>query len=61
MTNSTVLAKMKNESALLDIRVLLFDVGGVLVQLSGVETMLEWLGKTVTAESSGVGGYNRCQ
>jgi len=41
---------MKNESAMVDIRVLLFDVGGVLVQLSGVETMLEWLGKTVTAD-----------
>jgi glucose-1-phosphatase len=32
------------------IRVLLFDVGGVLVQLSGVEAMLAWLGKRVTAE-----------
>jgi HAD superfamily hydrolase (TIGR01509 family) len=34
----------------MDIRVLLFDVGGVLVQLNGVEVMLEWLGKTVTEE-----------
>jgi HAD superfamily hydrolase (TIGR01509 family) len=33
-----------------DIRVLLFDVGGVLVQLSGVEVMLEWLGETITAD-----------
>ena len=42
--------KMKIESAPTDIRVLLFDVGGVLVQLSGVETMLEWLGRRVTAD-----------
>jgi HAD superfamily hydrolase (TIGR01509 family) len=41
---------MKTESAPKDIRVLLFDVGGVLVQLSGVEVMLEWLGGAVTAE-----------
>jgi putative hydrolase of the HAD superfamily len=33
-----------------DIQVLLFDVGGVLVELSGVETMLEWLGRRVTAD-----------
>jgi len=33
-----------------DIRVLLFDVGGVLVQLSGVDTMLEWLGNAVTTD-----------
>ena len=33
-----------------DIRVLLFDVGGVLVQLGGVETMLEWLGRQVTTD-----------
>jgi HAD superfamily hydrolase (TIGR01509 family) len=33
-----------------EIRVLLFDVGGVLVQLGGVETMLEWLGNRVTAD-----------
>ncbi len=32
------------------IRVLLFDVGGVLVQLSGVEVMLGWLGQTLTVE-----------
>ncbi|HEX9405617.1 MAG TPA: HAD family phosphatase [Steroidobacteraceae bacterium] len=32
------------------IRVLLFDVGGVLVQLSGVDTMLEWLGNAVTTD-----------
>jgi HAD superfamily hydrolase (TIGR01509 family) len=34
----------------MDIRVLLFDVGGVLVQLSGVEAMLEWLGNRITAD-----------
>jgi len=33
-----------------DIRVLLFDVGGVLVQLSGVEVMLAWMGPTLTLE-----------
>ena len=33
-----------------DIRVLLFDVGGVLVQLSGIEIMLEWLGNAMTAD-----------
>jgi putative hydrolase of the HAD superfamily len=33
-----------------EIRVLLFDVGGVLVQLGGVETMLEWLGNRVTSD-----------
>jgi HAD superfamily hydrolase (TIGR01509 family) len=42
--------KMKIESAPTDIQVLLFDVGGVLVELSGVETMLEWLGRRVTAD-----------
>jgi glucose-1-phosphatase len=40
----------KSRSAPGHIRVLLFDVGGVLVQLGGVEAMLEWLGKTVTAD-----------
>jgi putative hydrolase of the HAD superfamily len=33
-----------------DIRVVLFDVGGVLVELSGVEVMLDWLGQTMTTE-----------
>jgi glucose-1-phosphatase len=33
-----------------DIRVLLFDVGGVLVELSGIEIMRGWLGKTITEE-----------
>src|ERR1700722_2974295 len=41
---------MTIESAPTDIQVLLFDVGGVLVELSGVETMLEWLGRRVTAD-----------
>jgi putative hydrolase of the HAD superfamily len=31
-------------------RVLLFDVGGVLVQLSGVETMLSWMGEDATSD-----------
>ena len=30
--------------------VLLFDVGGVLVQLSGVETMLRWMGENATSD-----------
>jgi glucose-1-phosphatase len=33
-----------------DTRVLLFDVGGVLVQLSGVETMLGWMGESATSD-----------
>jgi HAD superfamily hydrolase (TIGR01509 family) len=33
-----------------DIRVVLFDVGGVLVELGGVETMLGWLGPAVSAD-----------
>ena len=41
---------MKTTTAPNDIRVLLFDVGGVLVQLRGVEVMLEWLGQTVTTD-----------
>jgi HAD superfamily hydrolase (TIGR01509 family) len=35
---------------MLDIRVLLFDMGGVLVELHGVEVMLEWLDNTLTAD-----------
>jgi glucose-1-phosphatase len=41
---------MQLESAPPDIRVVLFDVGGVLVQLSGIEIMLDWLGNTMTAD-----------
>jgi putative hydrolase of the HAD superfamily len=33
-----------------DIHVVLFDVGGVLVELSGVEVMLGWLGQSMTTE-----------
>jgi HAD superfamily hydrolase (TIGR01509 family) len=33
-----------------DIRVLLFDVGGVLVELGGVEVILAWLGNRMSAE-----------
>jgi putative hydrolase of the HAD superfamily len=33
-----------------DIRVILFDVGGVLVKLSGIDMMLDWLGRTMTPE-----------
>jgi putative hydrolase of the HAD superfamily len=32
------------------IEVVLFDVGGVLVELSGMETLLGWLGPTVTVD-----------
>jgi glucose-1-phosphatase len=35
-------------SAKADIRVLLFDVGGVLVQLTGTQVILEWLGNRMT-------------
>jgi HAD superfamily hydrolase (TIGR01509 family) len=37
-------------SAPSNIRVLLFDVGGVLVQLSGVEAMLEWLDNRISED-----------
>src|SRR5690349_14418119 len=33
-----------------DIRVILFDVGGVLVELGGISTMLAWVGERMTAE-----------
>jgi len=33
-----------------EIRVVLFDVGGVLVELSGLTVLLSWLGHRVTAE-----------
>jgi HAD superfamily hydrolase (TIGR01509 family) len=39
-----------NKSAPEDIRVLLFDVGGVLVQLGGVEAMLAWLGHSISVD-----------
>jgi hypothetical protein len=32
------------------IRIVLFDVGGVLVELSGVPTMLAWIGNRVSHE-----------
>lgn len=41
---------MQLDSAPIDIRVLLFDVGGVLVQLTGIEIMRGWLGNSVTAD-----------
>jgi phosphoglycolate phosphatase-like HAD superfamily hydrolase len=33
-----------------EIRVVVFDVGGVLVELSGLAMLLSWLGHRVTAE-----------
>jgi glucose-1-phosphatase len=41
---------MNTRSAPSDIRVLLFDVGGVLVPLAGVEVMLDWLGNRISAD-----------
>ena len=35
-----------------EIRVVLFDVGGVLVELSGLAMLLSWLGPRVTAEQA---------
>jgi putative hydrolase of the HAD superfamily len=40
-------------SATRDVRVVLFDIGGVLVQLNGVATILEWMGHRITAEEIG--------
>ena len=50
MSSSKVIVEMKSMSAPEHIRVLLFDVGGVLVHLSGVEVMLGWLDETVTTD-----------
>jgi putative hydrolase of the HAD superfamily len=41
---------MKTNGAATETSVLLFDVGGVLVELSGVETMLGWLGGNITTD-----------
>jgi HAD superfamily hydrolase (TIGR01509 family) len=41
---------MPLDNASAGVRVLLFDAGGVLVQLSGIDIMLGWLGNTMTAE-----------
>jgi HAD superfamily hydrolase (TIGR01509 family) len=41
---------MSMTSRAADARVLLFDVGGVLVQLSGVKTMLGWMGENATSD-----------
>ena len=35
-----------------EIRVILFEVGGVLVELSGLAKLLSWLGHRVTAEQA---------
>jgi putative hydrolase of the HAD superfamily len=37
-------------ATLSQVRVVLFDVGGVLVKLSGIDIMLDWLGHTMTPE-----------
>jgi HAD superfamily hydrolase (TIGR01509 family) len=41
---------MKTNGAPEDVHILLFDVGGVLVQLSGVETMLRWMGQGASSD-----------
>ena len=41
---------MQSVPAPADIRVLLFDVGGVLVELGGIDVILGWLGNRMTPE-----------
>ena len=41
---------MKTNGAATETSVLLFDVGGVLVELSGVDTILGWLGGSITTD-----------
>lgn len=41
---------MESERTPDDIRVVLFDAGGVLVELAGIDVMLQWLGPGFTAE-----------
>ncbi len=41
---------MNTNGATANISVVLFDVGGVLVELSGVDTMLKWLGNSLSTD-----------
>jgi len=50
VTRAVYPMKMQTERPSTDIRVLLFDVGGVLVQLNSIEAVLGGLGNTMTAE-----------